>query len=146
MVGKFRSSCYSGEGARGVESEPLATSGCCCRPLTSIFTSNAVHLGTVDPGELAFEIFPRPEPPRRDSPPPLLGLFAQYGTHVKPEEVEARVENSVTQVLTHRFVSARRSLRRLRPRRPAKPASGAFKFPRSFSLSAERFSEAHLHR
>ncbi|MFY9724705.1 MAG: beta-galactosidase [Bryobacteraceae bacterium] len=57
------------------------------------FTSNAVHLSTVDPGELAFEIFPRPDAtPAGFTTSASQGLFAQYRTHVKPEKVEARVE------------------------------------------------------
>ncbi len=57
------------------------------------FTSNAVHLSTVDPGELAFEIFPRPDAtPAGFTASASQGLFAQYRTHVKPEKVEARVE------------------------------------------------------
>jgi len=36
------------------------------------FTSDAVHLSTTDPSQLAFEILPRPMPRRQDSSPPVL--------------------------------------------------------------------------
>jgi hypothetical protein len=57
------------------------------------FTSDAVHLSTTDPSQLAFEILPRPDA----TPTGFIasgpdGLFEQYQSHVKSETVRATVK------------------------------------------------------
>lgn len=57
------------------------------------FTYNAVHLSTVDPSQLKFEILPKPDvtPPGFTASGPD-GLFEQYQTHVRQEKIKALVE------------------------------------------------------
>ncbi len=59
-------------------------------PAALFFTSNAVHLSSVEPSQLEFDVLPKPDPTPSgfaDSGP--QGLFERYQTHVQLENIEA---------------------------------------------------------
>ena len=57
------------------------------------FTPDAVHFISTDPGQLEFNIFPKPEvAPEGFAASGPKGLFEQYRAHVAREEMKARVE------------------------------------------------------